>query len=409
MTVLPRINLKTVALPLAISTLLAGASSQVLAKQDGSIPPGQPFTSLNELIEANAAAIAANSDAVSDNTAAIEGIATRVDGLELQMVNVGARLTANETSIADAFTAIDGVVGDVAELSSSLYDLKLSVTQNIAAINDEISQVKDEILLLAADLSGLTVVVADTTADLQAAMEVNSADINALSASLVVMNSNLTIAQSNITTLQAQVTSAESAIDSQQAQLAVIDGVLENHGERIVFLEENQESPNVNGEFTLIDIYRDEDITDQEFVNKLTSLNYHKGEYLFISANSKNAFGEICTNDPEAFYVLETYISGGNKYYSGPASSSSENWMRHSRITAWRGASSISYRGYASSYYPYLVFSASDSARTSRAIYVNPNRYPNEAYVSGTGVSSSGGDVKVLYKAGSTRQEACGF
>lgn len=378
-----------------ISVFAALALSSTLYAANN-IPNGQPFQALDALIEENTQQIANNAALIAENSDAISSNALSIDALEAQaaqtanaLASLESRVTANEGNIASILSDLNTINGDITSLGANLLTLSANISISISSIENEIVIIKASIVDLTNGLDDLKAIVATKVDELNSAISVNSSDIGVLSAIVTSMNADLTVGLADIASLNARVTAAETNLDSQEISLSAINSHLDLLDVQVSTLQGLH-----TREFTIVDNPNVEDITNAQFIDKITALNYVSGEWFYIAVGEN----EFCSSNAEIASMLSKYTEGVN--YTGYSNTDSY-------INTGNGWASTTYTFKSSYWYAdnsYIHFNV-NSSNDNLNIAITPDYYSyGEVYLNGVW-----NDYTATVRVGSSRLGTCGF
>lgn len=235
---------------IALSTILAVSllSTVSYAAVGGKSANGQPFSTLQELIDANTAEIennsrliAENATLIASNTTYITELQTRADAAELAISSLESRISQNEIDISNAKFKILNSEEDIATLNTSLFQLSTELKSSISTLETELGELNSKVITLSDNLTGLKADISVAISDLDTALAGNTQDISVLSALLSTMNGKLTTAIADIVSLNTRVLNAQSNLDSQRNLLDSISDELAELDLRVIGVEEGIE------------------------------------------------------------------------------------------------------------------------------------------------------------------------
>ncbi len=206
---------------LALVFLFGGAPIANAAKNNTNFLNGKPFSTLNDSIEENAAAIEANTTAIGALEADFVALQAIVDSIEVHIADMDTRITANKDSITQA-------LNDISLLSSDLDALRQAHVDDLAAINLTVADLEALINQTQVNLDNAVASLQLQLANLEAS---TGADIDALivkttglMGDVIVLNNTLQNQQILISDLQTSQSDLENMIAGLEIREAALEG-----------------------------------------------------------------------------------------------------------------------------------------------------------------------------------------
>ncbi len=154
------------------------------------------------------------------------------------------------------------------------------------------------------------------------------------------------------------------------------------------------------------------DITLEEFKNKISSLNYQSGEFLYIKGVNSDGKVGICTSKSNAANAINAYLNDSD--LNGQMFNPIDLWYKTGTTSPWTQAYYADLSTYGGAHQ--IQYYARNSSNTeSVSMSVIPDEWDNhydpryqgaEIYVNGW---DTAGDKSITFKVAPTRLEACGF
>ena len=199
---------------LALALLFVAPHFADAAKNNTSFLNGKPFSTLNESIEENAAAIGE----LESNFTALEAI---VSSIQVHITDMDVRITNNQNAITQALNDISLLGSDIAALRQThqddLADINLVLTDLEALINQTQANLDDAVASLQLQLTNLE---AATGADIDALI----VKTTALMGDVVLLNNTLQNQQTLISDLQASQSDLEDMVAGLEIREAALEG-----------------------------------------------------------------------------------------------------------------------------------------------------------------------------------------
>lgn len=230
---------------LALLVTLALAQSAQAAKGDGA--QGQPFQALQADIDANRALIDANQANILELQDDVGALTEDIADLNGDVSDLELRVAANEGEIDRIRTRIGHLDDDVVTLNSALATLRADHETDVLGIRKTISDIRDRIRNLRADLRGLTDFLNNQLAAIRGDI---SGNVIAIDSMLLELTTTTAMAMSNMSAistldtvvddLEARAAQHELDIIDLQSQINASDytGMSCPHGEAVVAFNE---------------------------------------------------------------------------------------------------------------------------------------------------------------------------